>query len=947
MAALLSAVRRPLGALPLRTRLIGAFVALTFIPLLVGGGIGFQRLRAAQQNDALLRIEALASNQATRLSAVYSEQLRLIDTVSEDPQLLARTADANDLRDVIERYGNGLVGIATFGRDESIVLLSDSSMVGRLDDISFPTVSDPILGGRVRVRSGRPVHQIITAHTVDGDLDGWFALEFEVDQIGDVIGDYSALGATGETLIIEQSEATGAQLLFSARGSGELADWDGEVGSSTPVAQAANGREGSLVGVLDYRGVTVIATSRNLDDLGWGVVVKQDLDEALRATEDFRLALLVSLGLGVGLIAAIGWWVGLRVTRPLADLRDVANAVAGGDLSKRALVLNDDEIGELSRSFNIMTNELVRNAEQETQRTSDLELTNRRLSRTESRTRTILETAAEGIVETDRLGIVTGVNTAAEQIFGRPSRQLIGESINEFIAAPPQGVIGHVFVAAESVDGHGLEVSVQRPDGSEIPALLAVSRIAIDSDVAYTGLLRDISERVAFEQELEHQATHDALTGLPNRTVLTSELELALVRSAETLSPIALYFLDLDRFKQVNDTLGHQAGDELLRQVVSRARNALRPSDLLSRFGGDEFVVLTDGIRGEQDALVVGERIRQALDEPFVIDGEEVFTSVSIGIVVASGGDDISAEVLLGDADNAMYRAKDTGRNKVELFDIRMREEIVESHGLDMALRKATGNDELRFAYQPVVDANTGEVSFVEALARWDRPGFGPVAPDQFIEMAEQSGLIRTLGPKLLIMAVEQLKIWNSDHTASPVAMSVNVSSQQLSGQDFIPQLRDLLNGSGIDPSTLILELTETAVVRDLAVVRNNLEAARNLGVVVAIDDFGSGYSSLSYLKELPLDILKLDRMFVNEVGEATDSSIIDLVVSMSKTLGFLVVAEGVETAAQFETLRALGLDQIQGYCVSRPLPPDELEKLIWDGAAKRLLMPEGVSAGV
>ncbi len=945
MAASLLAFRRQLGAVPLRIRLIGAFVALTFVPLLVGGGIGFQRLRTAQQNDALLRIEALASNQVTRLSAIYAEQIRLVDVVADDPQLETGSVDANDMRDVIERYGNGVAGLALFGSDGSLALVSDSSMAGRLERIAFPTVSDRPLGGRIRTRSGRPVHQVIVALSNGGRLDGWLAVEFEADQIIDVVNDYSALGASGETLIVERSSESSAELLFATRHSGALADWNRDVAATTPVALAAAGNQGSRLGVRDYRGQVVLATSRDIEILGWGVVVKQDLDEALQATEEFRLALLVGLSLGVGLIAAIAWWVGHRVTRPLANLRDVANAVAGGDLSKRARVLSEDEIGELSRAFNIMTNELVRNAEQEIERTTNLEKTNRRLSRTESRTRTILETAAEGIVETDRLGIITGVNRAAERIFGRPSRQLLGESINEFIDAPTSRVIGHVFVVAESAEGNALEVEIRRSDGSSIPALLAVSRIAIDSDVAFTGLVRDISERVAFEQKLEYQATHDSLTGLPNRAVLVRELEQALDRSAETLSPIALYFLDLDRFKQVNDTLGHQAGDELLRQVVSRARNALRPTDLLSRFGGDEFVVLTDGVRGEQDAVAVGERIREVLDEPFIIGGEEVFTSVSVGVVVATGGDGIDAETLLGDADNAMYRAKETGRNRTELFDIGMREEAVESHGLDMALRKATGNDDLRFAYQPVIDANTGEVAFVEALARWDRPGFGPVAPDQFIEMAEQSGLIRTLGPKLLIMAVEQLREWNTEHRASPVAMSVNVSSQQLTGKGFIPHLQELLTESGIDPATLILELTETAVVRDLAVVRDNLEAARKLGVVVAIDDFGSGYSSLSYLKELPLDILKLDRMFVNEVGEETDSSIIDLVVSMSKTLEFVVVAEGVETADQFELLRSLGLDQIQGYCISRPLPPSELEAFIWDGATRRVLLPSGVAA--
>ncbi len=928
-----------------------AFAFLAFLPMLVGGSVAYQRLQSAQQNDSLLRVEALAANQVSQLDEIIRTQRRSLELLAEDPVWQQpERIDVPRLRDRIDRYDNGLVTLAWFDADQRLAMSSDASLTDRLENQSFPDAGAQPSVGFIVDRASRPVHQMMTSVVRGGEITGWILAEFGTTAFADIVNDYSALGETGENLIVRRVDGPdtgGTELLFTARHSERGDLWLDDGGDPTPAGQAASGQVDEVVGVKDYRGKRVVAATRYLEELDWGLVVKQESNEALEASQDFRQSMLIGMGVGLILIVGTGWWVGRRFTDPLIRLRDVANAVAQGDFSERARIIADDEIGDLSRSFNIMTTELVDQAEREAQRTKILEETNQRLVDTENRTQTILETAAEGIIETDRIGIITGANAAAEEIFGATADLLLGESINEFVQAPPAVTLGHVFHVVESEPEHSSGVTVHRPDGSEIPAVLAVSRIAVDGDIAYTGLIRDISERVAFEKELEFQATHDALTGLPNRKVLATELDKALVRSANGSGPLALFFLDLDRFKQVNDTLGHQAGDELLRQVVSRSRNALRPEDLLSRFGGDEFVVLAEGIRGDEDALEIAERIRAAHDEPFLLEGTEVFTSVSVGVVVATGGN-TDAEQLLGDADNAMYRAKETGRNRIEVFDVSMREEVEKHHDLDMALRKASGNDELRFAYQPVIDVDSGKVAFVEALARWDRPGYGPVAPDQFIEMAEQSGLISTLGPKLLAMAVEQLAAWNADHPDAPVAMSVNVSSQQLTSASFIPQLKDLLDESGIDPSTLILEMTETAVVRDLEIVVDNLELARSLGVVVAVDDFGSGYSSLGYLRELPIDILKMDRMFVvNELDHRSESSIIDMVVSMSKALDITIVAEGVETADQFSILRELGCQQIQGYVITKPLSPEELVDTIWDGQDKRGLLPEGVPVRV
>ncbi len=942
LRSLVRNLRDRMSRVPLRPLLTTAFVLVTLVPLMVGGGIGWQRLQAAQRLDATLRVEALAANQLSRLQLEVGSQQRSLDRVIGDAAVLDPAVSPNSLREVIDLYGDDLVALAILSSDGTLAVSSDGSMDERIDGLVLDPEQDGTAMGRLRERAGRPVHQLVNRVIEDGRVTGWVLAEYETTSLQRVIRDYTALLSTGETLLVGSERSDQVDLLLDSRSAERGTMWPGIAETRTPVARAAAGRSATSFGLSDHRGIEVVAATQFLSETNWGIVVQQDVDEALAASEDFRVALLVGLGLGLALVLMIGWWLGRRVTKPLLALRDVANAVAEGDLSQRARVHANDEIGELSRAFNVMTNELVANAEREARRTVALENSNQRLVETETRTQTILETAAEGIIETDRLGVVTAVNAAAEQLFSCDAHQLVGESVNELFVMPPADVLGHSFMAAEASGGGGLEVSIRRFDGQVAPTHLTVSRLSVDNEVAYTGLIRDISERVAFERELEYQANHDALTGLPNRNVLSEELDRALIRSAESLSPLALLFLDLDRFKQVNDTLGHQAGDDLLCQVTSRSRNALRPSDLLSRFGGDEFVILAEGLRGEEDALALGERVRVALDEPFDIAGQEVFTSVSVGIVVASGGN-LNAEELLADADNAMYRAKETGRNRIEIFDAGMREEVAQSHDLDMALRKATGNDELRFAYQPVIDVDTGQVAFVEALARWDRPGYGPVAPDQFIEMAEQSGLISTLGPKLLRMAVEQLQEWNTVHEAAPLSMSVNVSSQQLTKLDFVDELKKLLDESGIDPTSLILEMTETAVVRDLDVVRENLEGSRRLGVVVAVDDFGSGYSSLGYLQELPLDVLKMDRMLVDGIEEKNDTSIVDMVVTMCRSLGVTIVAEGVETAPQFEKLREIGCEQIQGYVIARPLDPSELENLVWDGQSKANLLPEGV----
>jgi diguanylate cyclase (GGDEF)-like protein len=431
--------------------------------------------------------------------------------------------------------------------------------------------------------------------------------------------------------------------------------------------------------------------------------------------------------------------------------------------------------------------------------------------------------------------------------------------------------------------------------------------------------------RYASALELAHQAVHDALTGLPNRLQVAERLEQALARSAETGFDVAVLFVDLDRFKLVNDGRGHAAGDELLVAVAERLRRVVRSGDIVARFGGDEFVVVCEDQTAAFEASLVAGRIIDALREPVVVDGQEIFLSASIGIAMADGTG--TPESLLRDADAAMYRAKAKGRSRSEFFDTTMRTEALDHLEIQSALHRALERDELRVFYQPIVDLASGVVSGVEALVRWQHPQHGLVSPGSFIPLAEETGLIVPIGAWVLDQATAQLARWREQSWGRSLTVNVNLSARQLRQADLIPGLMTSLLASGTDPSQLCLELTETAFMEDARSHREVLDGIRGLGVRLAIDDFGTGYSSLTYLKQLPVSVLKIDQAFVRGLGkDASDTAIVRSVIDLAHALGLVVVAEGVEDADQVAHLRRLGCDRAQGYFFARPQPAEELE---------------------
>lgn len=539
--------------------------------------------------------------------------------------------------------------------------------------------------------------------------------------------------------------------------------------------------------------------------------------------------------------------------------------------------------------------------------------------------RSILDTIPFSIIATDLDGRIVTANPAAEALLGYAQEDLIGSWLTEIDGdqreVRPDG--SPVLARQQTTED---ERTYRRKNGTLVPVSEAVVALT-DDDGASAGFLAvayDVTKRLEDRQQVQHMITHDALTDLPNRTRLMEHLEEAIEAAGEDGSQVALLLVDLDHFRRVNDSLGHDVGDELLMRLSERLRGWVRGGDLVARLGGDEFAVVFRDVLPFVDLTSRTEELLGSILAPVEVKDYELVLTASIG-AASYPRDGDSATTLLRHADTALYRAKASGRDTVQWFQAAMLDETNDKLALSAALRQAIGHGELSVVYQPQVDLATGMVVGVEALARWSSPEHGSVSPDRFIPVAEDSGMIQQIGDWVLRRACADVALLQ-EALGRPMRLSVNVSPRQLRGRSWVDQVANALADAGLRPDQLEVEVTEGLLIEDRAEAVDLLSAVRDLGVRVVVDDFGKGYSSLAYLNRFPVDRLKIDRSFIQSIsGVGSEAAIVDAIIVMAHALGMSVVAEGVETECQETYLRARGCDEAQGYRYSPGVPIGEV----------------------
>lgn len=787
----------------------------------------------------------------------------------------------------------------------------------------------------------------IATPVMDGSrLLGVLAIQISQESVNKLTGDYSGLGETGEVVIVEHAGDDTVVVAPLRNTQAKPLQMKFPRSVDVPMHLALNGETG--VGIRrDYRGKEVLAAWGYMPRAGWGIVVKIDADEVFKPVKQMQQWSVGVLIVLLALTGVVALWLGRSIASPVNALTRASGEIAAGNLDKRISYAGNDELGDLAGSFNRMADclEQTQNAllderqhleDTVQQRTIELESTNvhllqeiadHKLAKAEVLlAQTVYQSMTQGVMVADSNKNIISINPAFTRITGFCSAEVLGRKPGFNRSGYHDAAFYREMWQAINEDGHWEgEIWDRRKDGESFPQWLAISLVRDEQGAVlyYIGVFSDITEQKKSQEKIHYQANYDELTHLPNRRLFYDRMEQEIRKAHRDATQIALLFIDLDNFKEINDTLGHEQGDQLLRETAQRLRACVRETDTVARLGGDEFTIVLPDVKTSSEVEGVAQKVIQSLILPFTLGDTKGYVSASVGITIYPLDGD-NYKTLLKNADQAMYEAKRLGKNRFSYFTNAMQQASQERMQLSNELRVAVQQGQFEMYFQPVHDYSTGEVVKAEALIRWHHPQRGLVGPATFITLAEEVGLIGEIGEFAFTSSVQQLQAWMAK-ISYPMTVAINLSPRQISGLANFEAWIDIMHAAGIATELVTLEITEGTLLEENLSVQRKLRRLREAGFKIAIDDFGTGYSSLSYLKKFDIDFLKIDQSFIRDLAtDPNDRALVEAIIVMAHKLDIQVIAEGCETAAQHDLLIQAGCDFIQGYFYARPMPPQD-----------------------